>query len=206
METTTRARIYKILTFTNSSEDGKPEYYDLKIGLAQVITEFMRSQGRSQTDCALMLDTDQPKVSMLVNNKVQGFSMKRLCSYVEALGYEVELHIQTKNKGDSGDEEGTQICKKLSDIKDKADEIKTTLATMVAKEINKRDMKQIEAAMLLGVDQPKVSLLKNHNVCGFSIERLCGFIYNMGHKIELHVIAPDDRPFRKLIKSHLPGK
>lgn len=64
---------------------------------------------------------------------------------------------------------------------------KAELAARIIKEIGRRHLTQSEAATILGVDQPKVSALKQGKLSGFSIERLMRFLLALGRDIEITV-------------------
>ena len=49
-------------------------------------------------------------------------------------------------------------------------------------------MTQVEAAELLGIDQPKVSRLVCGQLAGFSIDRLLRFVTLLGSDIEITVV------------------
>jgi predicted XRE-type DNA-binding protein len=71
----------------------------------------------------------------------------------------------------------------------KPDELlaKAELAARIIQEIGRRRLTQSEAAAILGVDQPKVSALKQGKLSGFSIERLMRFLLVLGRDIEITV-------------------
>lgn len=64
---------------------------------------------------------------------------------------------------------------------------KAELARKIAEIINKRHLNQMEAARLLGVDQPKISAIMNGRLSGFSLERLFQFLNIMGRDIQIVV-------------------
>lgn len=64
---------------------------------------------------------------------------------------------------------------------------KAELARKIAEIINKRHLNQVEAARLLGVDQPKISAIMNGRLAGFSLERLFQFLNIMGRDIQIVV-------------------
>lgn len=66
---------------------------------------------------------------------------------------------------------------------------KAELAFQINKLIKKLGLKQIQAAQLLCVDQPKISALANGRLSDFSIERLFKFLVLLGQDIEI-VIKP----------------
>ena len=64
---------------------------------------------------------------------------------------------------------------------------KTRLALALNRIIKDQGLKQIDAARLLGVPQPKVSALVNYRLEGFSVEKLMGFIVALGRDVEIIV-------------------
>lgn len=70
-----------------------------------------------------------------------------------------------------------------------ADEMlmKAELVRQISELIDQRGLTQIEAAKLLGIDQPKVSALIRGKLSGFSIERLLRFLNLLGCDIEIVV-------------------
>ena len=64
---------------------------------------------------------------------------------------------------------------------------KTRLALAINRIIKDQALKQIDAARLLGVPQPKVSALINYRLDGFSVEKLMDFIVALGRDVEIIV-------------------
>jgi predicted XRE-type DNA-binding protein len=64
---------------------------------------------------------------------------------------------------------------------------KAELAQKIIVLIRKRGLTQIEAAVVLGVDQPKVSALVRGQLSGFSLERLMRFLLRLGQDIKITV-------------------
>ena len=64
---------------------------------------------------------------------------------------------------------------------------KSRLASMIYDIIEERRLTQVEAARILGIDQPKVSSLKNGRLGGFSYERLFSFLKKLDCDIEIVV-------------------
>jgi len=62
---------------------------------------------------------------------------------------------------------------------------KAELAAKVIADIRRRRLTQSQAAEILGIDQPKVSALKQGKLSGFSIERLMRFLLLLGQDIEI---------------------
>jgi len=55
--------------------------------------------------------------------------------------------------------------------------------------IEERGLKQADAAEIMGIDQPKVSLLVRGKLGGFSMERLYRFLNALGRDVEI-VVKP----------------
>ena len=66
---------------------------------------------------------------------------------------------------------------------------KTRLALALNRIIAAQGLKQVEAARLLGVPQPKVSALVNYRLDGFSVEKLMAFIVALGRDVDI-VVRP----------------
>lgn len=62
---------------------------------------------------------------------------------------------------------------------------KSRLAFQINKIIEEKRLKQIEAAKILGIDQPKISALSCGRLDAFSIERLMGFLNKLDRDIEI---------------------
>ena len=66
--------------------------------------------------------------------------------------------------------------------------IKAELVRQISNLIDARDLTQIEAAKILGIDQPKVSALLNGRLSGFSTDRLFRFLNSLGSDVEIRVL------------------
>ncbi len=64
---------------------------------------------------------------------------------------------------------------------------KAELANKISVLIQDRKLTQAKAAKLLGIDQPKVSMLLRGRLTGFSIERLMRFLLLLGQDIKISV-------------------
>ena len=75
-----------------------------------------------------------------------------------------------------------------------ADEMlaKAELAIKIAGILRRRRLTQMQAAEILGVDQPKVSALIRGRLAGFSIERLLRFLLLLGTDVAI-TIKPSQR-------------
>ncbi len=60
------------------------------------IIEIIEERGLKQAEAAEIMGIDQPKVSLLVRGKLDGFSMERLYRFLNALGRDVEIVVTPK--------------------------------------------------------------------------------------------------------------
>jgi predicted XRE-type DNA-binding protein len=65
--------------------------------------------------------------------------------------------------------------------------VKAELAAKIIAEIERRRLTQSQAAEILGIDQPKVSALRQGKLAGFSIERLLRFLLLLGRDVEITI-------------------
>jgi predicted XRE-type DNA-binding protein len=73
-----------------------------KLELATAINKEMRQWRLSQSNAAALLGIPQPKVSALVNYRLEGFSVQRLFRILNALGRDVVIQINKKKPGSAG--------------------------------------------------------------------------------------------------------
>jgi predicted XRE-type DNA-binding protein len=81
---------------------------------------------------------------------------------------------------------------------------KVRLAVAINRHLGMRRLSQAAAATALGVNQPKISALKNYRLEGFSVERLMTFLTALGSDIEIRIRAPKRRattPGRILVQA-----
>jgi predicted XRE-type DNA-binding protein len=62
------------------------------------ITQILRERKLTQVQAAEVLGTTQPVISDLMRGKLPKFSIERLFSFLEALGYDVEILVQPRKK------------------------------------------------------------------------------------------------------------
>jgi predicted XRE-type DNA-binding protein len=65
--------------------------------------------------------------------------------------------------------------------------LKARLAVAVNEVLEIRRLKQREAAVLLGVPQPRVSALRNYRLDRFSVERLMEFLTSLGQDVDIRI-------------------
>jgi len=72
--------------------------------------------------------------------------------------------------------------------------VKAQLASLISSLIEQKNLTQMQAAELLGIDQPKVSALTRGRLEGFSLQRLLRFLNALGNDVEIIVKPkPEDR-------------
>lgn len=64
---------------------------------------------------------------------------------------------------------------------------KVEIAIKINDIITQKKLKQKEAAELLGIDQPKISALKNGRLRGISLERLLKFLNALDYDVEIRI-------------------
>jgi len=67
-----------------------------RVRLAVAINQIIEARHLSQTAAAHLLDINQPKISALVNYRLEGFSVERLMNFLNALDRDVEIVIRKK--------------------------------------------------------------------------------------------------------------
>lgn len=67
-----------------------------RVRLAVAINQIVQARRLSQTAAARLLDINQPKISALVNYRLEGFSVERLMHFLNALDRDVEIVIRKK--------------------------------------------------------------------------------------------------------------
>lgn len=72
-----------------------------KLRLAFLLNEALKERRLTQTAAAAALNLGQPKVSALVNYKLDGFSVERLMSLLTALNRDVEILVKRKPRSKS---------------------------------------------------------------------------------------------------------
>ncbi|ETO91564.1 MAG: hypothetical protein P857_11 [Candidatus Xenolissoclinum pacificiensis L6] len=66
---------------------------DMKRKLIQLISNEIKINYWKQTFAAKLLEIDQPKVSQLINQKIEGFSVDRLLRFIVLMGFRIEIVI-----------------------------------------------------------------------------------------------------------------
>ena len=67
-----------------------------KVRLAVAIAQIIQQRRLSQTEAASLLGINQPKISALVNYRLEGFAVERLMHFLNALDCDVEIVLRKK--------------------------------------------------------------------------------------------------------------
>ncbi len=82
---------------------GLPDAEELntKVRLGAAICRIVERRRLSQAQVAEALGVNQPKVSALLNYKLEGFSVERLMRFLVVLGQDVEIRVRAKPRSRS---------------------------------------------------------------------------------------------------------
>jgi predicted XRE-type DNA-binding protein len=96
----------KMIAVTESSGNvfadmgvANPEEELAKAQLASHIRQAIRRRRITQIQAADLMELDQPKVSALMNGRLDGFSSDRLMRLLTSLGQDVEIIVKAKPRG-----------------------------------------------------------------------------------------------------------
>lgn len=82
--------VFEDLGLENSDE------LQTKSGLAIRLAALIDARGLTQSDVALILGVDQPKVSNLLRGKLEGFSTDRLMRFLVTMDQDIKIVIRNK--------------------------------------------------------------------------------------------------------------
>ncbi|MBP1807620.1 helix-turn-helix domain-containing protein [Rubellimicrobium aerolatum] len=71
-----------------------PEERQTKLSLAMAINEIVKARRLKQAEAGVLLGLPQPKVSQLVNYRLDGFSVERLMGFLTRLDRDVKIVIR----------------------------------------------------------------------------------------------------------------
>lgn len=77
---------------------GYPDAFErqTKTRLAKALNDILEARKLKQADAARLLDVPQPKVSALVNYRLDNVSVEKLMTYLTALDQDVEITIRPR--------------------------------------------------------------------------------------------------------------
>ncbi len=73
-----------------------PQERQTKVRLAFALNQVIQRHSLSQIDAAKALGINQPKISALLNYKLDGFSVERLMQFLNAVDQDIEIVIRKK--------------------------------------------------------------------------------------------------------------
>jgi predicted XRE-type DNA-binding protein len=78
---------------------GLPDAEELlaKANLALHIRRTVESRGLTQSEAAALMSLDQPKVSSIVNGRLDGFSTERLMRFLNDLGCDIQISVSASH-------------------------------------------------------------------------------------------------------------
>ena len=78
--------------------------------------------------------------------------------------------------------------------------LKAELVRKISEITTNLNLTQVQVAEILGIDQPKVSLLIRGRLSGFSTDRLMNYLNKLGSDVEITVKPkPENRKFAQII-------
>ncbi len=63
------------------------------------LQEAIANSKKNQTEIAKLIGADQPKVSKIINGKLDEFSIERIIEYMQKLGYDIHMSTSPAPKG-----------------------------------------------------------------------------------------------------------
>ncbi|MBR2689354.1 MAG: XRE family transcriptional regulator [Aquamicrobium sp.] len=83
---------------------GLPDAFErqTKTRLAMALNDILKTRKLKQADAAQLLGVPQPKISALVNYRLDNTSVEKLMSYLTALNQDVEIMIRPRAEAGTG--------------------------------------------------------------------------------------------------------
>lgn len=73
-----------------------PDQDLVKANLCHAVADVLRNRGLTQKEAAVLLGTDQAKVSALLRGRISGFSTDRLIRFLSLLGHNVTIAVDRR--------------------------------------------------------------------------------------------------------------
>ena len=67
------------------------------------------------------------------------------------------------------------------------EKLRIDLARAIATTLKRRDLAQVEAAKIIGVDESKLSALIRGRLTGYSVDRLVRYLIALGNDVDVHI-------------------
>jgi predicted XRE-type DNA-binding protein len=164
-----------------TSSSVEVNFDEIKNKLSKTIARLINQKKLKQREVEVILDIKQPRVSDLVNGKVEKFSIDSLLDYLNKIGYVIEGYPVNQ--------------------KEYIDSIKTRLITIVGEIIESNKFKQRQVQELLAIKQPRVSDLVNKKIEKFSVDSLIEYLTKLGYSFEVNVMESVKTPMTLQFKT-----
>ena len=161
----------------NANHNKKIQSLKLKIAHSVSNTFFYWKNANvfSQTEFANILNCTQPRVSNILNGKLDNFTIDKLISFSDSIGLNIYLELKNKKpiKYTNQDDFKSYIAELLTL---KFIELKRT-----------QNLSQLQLSQLLSSTQPRISNIMNGKVNRFTLDKLIMFCIILGVSIDLNV-------------------
>lgn len=164
-----------------TSSSVEVNFDEIKHKLSKTIARLINQKKLKQREVEAILEIKQPRVSDLVNGKVEKFSIDSLLDYLNKIGYVIEGYPVNQ--------------------KEYIDSIKTRLITIVGEIIESNKFKQRQVQELLDIKQPRVSDLVNKKIEKFSVDSLIEYLTKLGYSFEVNVMESVKTPMTLQFKT-----
>lgn len=108
-----------------------------------------------------------------------GSSLNDLCDFPDEVNYMTRKIKYTKSTGNVYADLGFKNAREML--------VKADLARVINQIIVERELTQVAAAKILGINQPKISAIANGRLAEFSIERLIDFLNKLDLDVEIYI-------------------
>lgn len=164
-----------------SSVSTEVNFDEVKQKLSTTIARLITHKKLKQREVEVLLDIKQPRVSDLVNGKVEKFSIDSLLDYLNKIGYIIDGYPVNQ--------------------KEYIDSIKTRLIGIISDIISDNKFKQRQVQELLSIKQPRVSDLVNKKIEKFSVDSLIEYLTKVGYTFEVNVSESSKTPITMQFKT-----
>lgn len=146
-----------------------------KNGIVQKMVQTIEQKGLTQRVVGDLLGVSQPKVSLMLRGQLNSYSTEQLSGYLRILSGQSAAN-STAAKGAAtktprGPKPKVSPSAGSSDLPSKA-----AIVKQIGKEISRRGLSQRVVGNLLGISQPKISLMLRGQLNSYTPEQLAGYL------------------------------
>jgi predicted XRE-type DNA-binding protein len=146
-----------------------------KNGIVQKMVQTINQKGLTQRVVGDLLGVSQPKVSLMLRGQLNSYSTEQLSGYLRILsGQSATSSTAAKGvatKTPRGPKPKLSPSAGSSDLPSK-----TAIVKQIGKEISRRGLSQRVVGNLLGISQPKISLMLRGQLNSYTPEQLAGYL------------------------------